>query len=441
MSFEVQTYFGPADVYIRRIVLRPPETEFQVYRHSELTIAQSYNEPNIVTSVVVDGVHPAITKTSRIFRIPELGHTSTVRVSLTQECIGFIRVHIPAGQLFEDEEYHHGYMHNVTFYRSPDELTKHVESLRHIRIENHDWLQRVRDHLRDLTSIHVCFSHYKPVDWADVRDVVMKMNNLESLRVSHHMNNSFVFELYPNTPKKLQLDGVMELVGLEHLVNVTDLTLCPHNTAGVMVISHEIVRFLRNLERLSLSFMRLPFSLLELQNMSELELHDTDVTFEDCVSIGRLLRRNRLQKLSIVRCQAMRKHGWRPVLMPLVDGANTSLQELKLSENNLSKHVYYMLEDIVNFCPTLTCLEVPSRFSYFNTTVDTRQCYFNTLGNIKCAKKDHVREGSKLARALTITFDHFRLFQNVYRRKNRRWKVLGTREAVCAPLDFVQLEI
>jgi hypothetical protein len=255
------------------------------------------------------------------------------------------------------------------------------------------------------------------------------------------MNNSFVFELYPNTPKKLQLDGVMELVGLEHLVNVTDLTLCPHNTAGAMLIPQEIVRFLRSLERLSMSFMRLPFSLMELQTMSELELHDVDLTFQDCVSIGRVLRCNRLQKLAITRCQDIRKHGWRPILMPLVDGTNTSLLELKLSENNLSKHVYYMLEDIVNFCPTLTCLEVPSHFSHFNTTVDTRQCYFNMLGNVKCAKKDHVRDGSKLARALTITFDHFRLFQNVYRRTNRRWKVLGTKESVCAPLNFVQLEI
>lgn len=438
MSFEVQSYYGLADVYIRRIILNPPEAEFQVYRHSELTIARSHNEPHVVTSVIVDGVYPAITKTSRIYRLPELGRTSTVRVSLTQECTGFIRVNIPAGQLFEDEEYHLSHTHNVTFYRSPDELIEHVKSLRHVRIENNYWLQKVRDHLRDLTSIHVCFSHHQPVDWADVRDVVLRMPNLESLRVSHYINNAFVFELYPNTPKKLHLDGVMELVGLEHLTNVTELTLCPHST-GIVVIPPEITCFLPNLERLSLSFMRLPFSLLGLQNMSELELYDVDLTFQDCVTVGRLLRRNRLQKLTIVRCQDMRKHGWRPVLMPLVDGANTSLRELRLSENSMSKHVYYMLEDIVNFCPTLVHLEVPS-LPHFTSTVDMRQCYFSTLGNIKCAKKD-VLDGSKLARALTIAFDHFRLFQNVYRRRNRRWKVLGTREAVCAPLNFLQLDI
>ncbi len=94
-----------------------------------------------------------------------------------------------------------------------------------------------------------------------------------------------------------------------------------------------------------------------------------------------------------------------------------------------------MLEDIVNFCPTLSFLEVPYNL-FFERTIVSRQDYFASLGNVKYAKNAHA-EGSALSRALSVAFDHFRLFQNVYRRKNRRWRVTGTKEVVCAPLRVV----
>ncbi len=435
MSYELQSRFGLADIYIRRIVLRPPETEFTVYCHSELAIARSYNESSVVTSVIVDGTHPAIMKTSRVFRIPELGRTSTVRVAVTQECIGFVRVCIPANEPFEAEGYHHVHTHNVVFYRSPEELVEYARSLQHVRFENAYWLGRIRDHLHDLKSVHVCFSHHQPVDWADVRDVIQRMRNLESLRISHHTGVPFVFELFPNTPGTLRLDGMMEVVGLEHFVTVRDLYLNSYSSGGFngLKIPPEIVRFLPNLERLSLTNTDLSFPLLAL-GMSELVLHSMDLTFEDLMTVGRLLRQNKLRTLEITKCPHVSKHGWRQILMPLMDGSNTSLVELTLMDNDLSTHVYYMLEDIVRSCRTLTSVCVPS-CSFFDASAWDREYYFNMLGNVNYASK-RLLDGCLLSRALTITLQTFALFRPVYRRKNRRWRRCGVREVVCSPFEL-----
>jgi hypothetical protein len=436
MSYDVQNYFQTTDVYMRRIVISPPVTEFEVYCHSELAIAQSYNDPCCITSILIDGVHSPIMKTKRIYRLPELGPTSTVRVSSTQECVSYVRVHIPHGQPFEDANYHYSStVNHLQLYRSPSEITDYVRKLTHVRIDDAYWLNQIKDTLmscRKLTSIHVGFSYLHTVSWPEVQDVILNMPDLDSLRVSYHLLRPFVFELFTNMPRKLQLDGAMELVGLERLVNVTDLTIGSDRCATV-VLPPEIIRFLPNLQRLSLSFMRLTFPLLALK-MTELVLYNMDLTFTDCVTIGRLLRRNQLQKLSVSRCPQLRKHNWRPVLMPLIDGSNTSLTELELTENDMSTHVYYMLEDIISFCPTLTRLLVPSCPDFQRRTIEMRQSYFNALGNVQIARRS-VKNGSSLERAFTITMSQFAVFQKLYRRKNRVWKAVGVKEMVCSPLE------
>lgn len=440
MSYDVQSFYGSAKVYVRRIILRPPCEEIEVYRHSELSFAYSFHEPSRISSIVVDGKHAPVVKNARLYRIPEFGPTSTVSISVLQECVCYVRVYVLSGETFEDDRYHFSWTRNVQFFRSPSEVVEYAQSLTSVRVDNSDWFDRIRSTLlssQGLRDMHLVFYSYTNTmspDWSEMQTFISGMPGLESLRVSHHSVRPFVFEIFTNTPRKLKLDGHMELVGLERLTNVEDLTVCSGGYQTI-VVPPEIVHFLPNLKRLSMAGTSIPFALTTLR-MTELKLYDMSLTFTDCVSIGRLLRRNQLRKLEISRCPNVRKHGFRPVLMPLLDGSNTSLLELKLLENDLSKHVYYMLEDIVHFCPTLQCLVVPSG-PFFAQAVAKRQSYFSTLGNVRIASKSvSVMDGSALARALTVTQQWLGVFVSVYRRKNRVWHQVGTREVVCAPLEF-----
>jgi hypothetical protein len=437
MSYDVQSFYGSAKVYVRRIILRPPCEEVEVYCHSELSFAYSFQEPSRISSIVVDGKHAPVVKNARLYRIPEFGPTSTVSISVLQECVCYVRVYVLSGETFEDDRYHFSWTTNVQFFRSPSEVVEYARTLTSVRVDNSYWFDRIRSPLlssqglRDMHLVFHSYTHTTSPDWSEMQTFISSMPGLESLRVSHHSARPFVFEVFTNTPRKLKLDGNMELVGLERLTNVEDLTIC----SGGYQIPPEIVRFLPNLNRLSLAGTSITFALTALR-MTELKLYNMSLTFTDCVTIGRLLRRNQLAKLDISRCPHVRKHGFRPVLMPLLDGSNTSLLELRLLENDLSKHVYYMLEDIVYFCPTLQRLVVPSG-PFFDQTVAKRQSYFSTLGNVRIASKSvSVMDGSALARALTVTQQCLGMFAGVYRRKNRVWHQVGTREVVCAPLEF-----
>lgn len=438
MSYDVQSFYGHAKVYIRKIILQPPNAEFEVYCHSELSFAYSFNEPCRILTIVVDGKHAPIVKSARSYRIPEFGPTSTVRISVLQECICYVRVHIPLGETFDDDSYHFSSTMNVQFFRSPSEIIEYARSLTSVRIDNSFLFNKIRNTLlstKRLRDIHIVFSYTRYQGWSDMQELISSMPDLESLRVSHHMSRPFVFELFVNTPRKLKLDGQFELVGLEHLSNVEDLTVCCSGYESSPCFPPEIAPFLLNLKRLSLAGMSITFPLAAVR-VTELDLYNMNLTFTDCVTIGRLLRRNHLHKLSISKCPHVRKHGFRPILMPLLDGSNTSLYELKLLENDFSKHVYYMLEDVVHFCPTLTRLLVPS-LPFFDEAVAKRQFYFVTMGNVKIAQK-FVADGCALARALTVTIQCLSVFGRVYRRRNRVWHDVGSREIVCKPIEVYE---
>lgn len=442
MLSELRYFFCDANVFVRRLVLEPPFTDFTAYCHSTLSIASVNTNP--VLSVTVDGSYPAFLKSRRLYRIPELGPTSSVRVHVVERCVAYLRVYIPKDPKtpFEDPDYHFLASQMVEIYRSPTELMEYVRTLTKLtldlRVVSDPSFHTVKDVLvrsGRLRSLAVCFSfscleadaRSEDSLWVEAQNILLSISGVEELDVTNlkHYYPSLVFEFFQNMPRKLTLRGRMDLFGFERLSNVEELTIS--GTELGPDLPSNFAQFIPNLKSLSMHDVNLTFPLSELR-VRDLALSRMDLTYTDCVNIGRLLRRNQLDRLSVSNCPGLLKQTWRPILLPLVDGSNRSLVELVLRGNNLSTNTYYMLEDIVKFCPTLQRLTVPIP-PFLQDMISNRESYALTVGNVRIALKS-VPDGSALARALTVFVHHCVCYVPVYRRRNRVWRQTGTRKLV-----------
>lgn len=423
--------------YVRRRKVLPPGVEMTIDMNSELSI------PDLHANVecFIDGSR-TILPNGRLSFDMNLPDTPDVHIRLvvTEPTTLFEYAFVPVGK---DVKSLAGYFRtNATrlklFRRSKPSLHEYMSSCTEVRIGPRPFSSELLLRYPNITTLKIEVCRQNDFDWTKFQVLVRNMTWLEEVHVHFvfHCVEPYVFELFDGLPKRLSIQGRVTLVALERLENVRHLTL---NMSGHYVnpIGSELIPHLQNLESLECIFGTLQLDVQSLASLKRLRLERVHGTYRDTVAIGRLLRRNQLDSLELTSCTWLKKQELRPIVQPLLDGTNTSLQRLGLIGIHLSRHMIYMLSEVIAFCPTLTALSA-DHCAELHDLAGHRNALFEDVRNIRIAKK-HVSGECVLWRTLWLTESV--LVNSValvptYRRQNRRWYRTGSRQIVCAPFEF-----
>jgi hypothetical protein len=428
--------------HVRRRVVHPPGTEFTIDMNSEL----SFPEPEGVVCFV-EGTKTLLPGQGRLSFDMNLPDTSDVniRLEVTNTIVMFEYVFVSmAGESVPAppppppvEYYYRTNKHrNKLFRRTKTSLHTYLSSQNHITLGPRPFSIERLLRYPNITTLKIDVYRQSQFDWQSFQLLLQSMTWLNELvvRFMFHLTDPYIFELFEHLPKKLTIQGKVTLAALDRLEPVRDLMInMSGNYSGI--IGPEIGPYLTRLESLHCSFGTLQLNLVELSSLRVLNLDRVLFSYRDCVAIGRLLRRNQLQSLTIQNCDHFKKKELRPIVQPLLEGTCSSLNHLGLIGVHLSKHMIYMLQDVISFCRTLTSMST-SDHPGLNSTADDRMGHFTDLGNIRIARK-HVPDGSPLGRVLELTTFDLAMFAQTWRRKNRCWYRTGWREIVCAPFEFL----
>lgn len=422
--------------YVRRRIIDPPGIELTIDMNSEL----SFPEPNGVVCFI-DGTKTLLPGQGRLAFDMNLPDTSDVniRLEVTKPTIMFEYVFFPVStQPVEvSKEYYQTKKPRQKMYRrSKESLHNYFLSQTEITIGRRPFsFERLLPY-PNITTLKIEVYRQSNFDWQTAQLLLQSMTWLEELKVCFvfHCTDPYIFELFEHLPRKLTIQGKVTLAALDRLEPVRDLTICMNGYYSGL-IGPEIGPYLSRLETLHCTFGTLQLNLAELTSLQDLTLDRVMFSYRDCVAIGRLLRRNQLKSLTIQNCDHFKKKELRPIVQPLIEGTCSSLNHLGLIDVHLSKHMIYMLQDVISFCHTLTSMATSDHPGLISA-VDDRIGHFYDLGNIRIARK-HVPGGSPLGRALELTMSDFAMFAPTWRRKNRCWYRTGWREIVCAPFEFV----
>ena len=425
--------------YVRRRTVHPPGIELTVDMNSELSVA----DLDADTVCFVNGVQTILPpgRLSFLSFDMNLPDTSDVnlRLIVSKPAILFEYVFVPMREGFVPPSVEYYYNSNKPsnklFRRTKNSLHAYLSSQTHITLGPRPFsIERLLQYT-NITTLKIIVYRQSQFDWQTFQLLLQNMTWLEELEVRFVFDctDPYVFELFEHLPKKLTIQGKVTLAAMDRLEPVRDLTInMSNNYSGP--IGPEMTPYVTRLESLHCSFGTLQLNLVELSSLQVLTLDRVIFSYRDCVAIGRLLRRNQLKSLTLRDCEHFRKKELRPIVQPLLEGTCSSLYHLGLIDVHLSKHMIYMLQDVVSFCRTLTSMTT-SHHPGLISTADDRMGYFSDLGNIRIARK-HVPD-SPLGRVLELTIFEFAMFTQTWRRKNRRWYRTGWCEIVCAPFEFV----
>lgn len=425
--------------YVRRRTVQPPGIEMTIDMNSELSI------PDLHANVqcFVNGV-PTILPTGRLSFDMNLPDTCDVNLRLvtSEPFVLFEYSFVPArddAEMLIDSGYFRTNAPRFKLYRrTKSSMHEYMSSRTELTLGYRPFSADILLRYPNITSLKIEVFRPSVFDWAAFQSIVRDMTWLEELSVHVMLEGlePYVFELFEGLPTKFSIRGKVTMVALERLRNVRNLTL---DMSGQYEspISTELSPHLQNLTSLNCIFGVLQFDLRTLMSLQTLKLDRVRFAYSDCVAIGRLLRRNQLQSLELTDCEWFRKNELRPIVQPLLDGSNTSLYHMGLRGIRMSKHMIYMLQDVITFCPTLTSLYTDESPDLLHVC-ETRRGLFEDVRNIRITKK-HVPERSVLRRVLELTESvllGLAPYFPTYRRRNRRWHRTGERALVCAPFEF-----
>lgn len=437
-SYEDFIYFESwSNEYVRRRTVHPPGMEFVIDMNSELSVPDSHGK----VECFVNGTRTFLPSGRLSFDmdVPDTPEVH-IRLNVPEPIVVFEYVFVPVHHhqtvKLSKDYYRTNKPRQKLFRRSKESLHAFFSSRTEITLGCRPFsIERLLQY-RNITTLKIDVLRQIQFDWRKFQLLVQSMPWLEELRVNFVFQciDPYVFELFEHLPAKFTVQGKVQMAALDRLKPVRDLAI---NMSGnySSFIGPEIGPYLTHLGTLHCTFGVLQLNLTELTSLLDLTLDRVIFSYRDCVAIGRLLRRNQLQKLSVQNCDHFGKNELRPIVQPLLEGVCTSLNHLGLTGVHLSKHMIYMLQDVISFCHTLTSMSTQDHLELISTA-DDRSGHFYDLGNIRIARK-HVPDGSPLGRALELTMSDFTMFAPLWRRKNRCWYRTGWREIVCAPFEFV----
>jgi hypothetical protein len=280
----------------------------------------------------------------------------------------------------------------------------------------------------------------------EIQEVIRGMPWLERIRIhdtSHHWHAE-PLDLSVGLPKIIELEGNLRIRGVEGWTHVEQLELHDFSIHADLFndrVSGMPSGFLGCLTSLKvLVLFKMDCSTLKdlgTANVSELRIEkprNVDRAF--CVGIGRLLRRNRLVKLAFRASDAPKKHDFQYVLRPLLEGSNTSLEELDLTGTDMSTMcLMYFMEDVIKFCPTIRTIRGFDSSEWLQTLAYRRNNYAAIKNGLQTLL-DVARPDSVVARSLEIVKSFIAVFPPTYRRRNRKWHRTGSKELVSTPLEL-----
>jgi hypothetical protein len=271
---------------------------------------------------------------------------------------------------------------------------------------------------------------------AEIQELVQKMPWLEHVHIFdgsyHHRHETL--DVFEGMPKFVTLSGNLKFGRyFERWACIERLELID------ISIPFPFFQNLTNLKSLSLNMQDLSTigSLTTLsRTVTELIIRrPRNYNRRTCVDIGRLLRRNQLKHLVLQRFETVTKNDFLYVILPLLDGSNTSLEVLDVAGTCVSTHTLYFFEDVINFCPTIQRIGGLNWFSHLWDTKIRRNTYAAVKPPLR-ALLDTARPGSVFARALELALGQVTTFAPTYRRSNRKWYRTGYREIVSTPLEL-----
>jgi hypothetical protein len=281
----------------------------------------------------------------------------------------------------------------------------------------------------------------------EIQEVIRGMPWLERICIhdKSYPSRAEPLDLSVGLSKIVELEGNLRIRGVEGWTHVEHLELRDFSIpAGLFTVrvSGMPSGFLGCLTSLRvLVLCRMDCSTLKdlsLSNASELRIEkpqNVDRAF--CVSIGRLLRRNRLTKLAIRGPFEPKKHDFQYVLLPLLEGSNTSLEELDLVGTDMSTTcLMYFMEDMIKFCPTIRTIRGFDSSEWLQSLAERRNNYAAIQSSLR-ALLDAARPDSVVARSLEIVRSFTAVFSPTYRRRNRKWHRTGSKELVSTPLELL----
>ncbi len=414
--------------FVRRRQVDPPGAEFTIDMNSELSIPGTH----VDVECFVNGVR-TILPTGRLSFDMNLPDSSDVhiRLNVREPLILFEYAYAP-GALEMDGFYCTKNSRPKLFRHSKQSLHTYMSSCREITIGTRPFSVDTLLRYPNITSLKIEMRGNE-FDWGKFQFVVRSMTWLKELHILFFERvDPYIFELFECLPEKVTFQGRYTLVALDRLSSVRDLTIKKYGPQTDPIES-ELGPYLSHLRSLTCFGGTLQLDLTELRSLTSLTLNGVHCTYRDAVAIGRLLRRNQLESLRFERCVWISKRELRPILQPLLEGVNASLRHLGVVSVNMSRHMTYMLSDVVNFCPTLTSLSVDAPGEEFS---QDRMLHFEDVRNTRIAKT-YVPVGSPLWRVFDLVESELAVFLPTYRRENRRWRRTGLRQLVCAPFEFV----
>jgi hypothetical protein len=337
------------------------------------------------------------------------------------------------------------YARTKLFRRSKASLHEFMSSRTEVTLGQRSFSMETLLRYPNITTLNIEVREQRDFNWQKFQLAVRSMTWLKELSLSfkYFPAEPYVFELFEGLPPKLTITGGVTVVAVDRLTTVRDLTAdmrCNYYR-NLNTIGPHFAPYLQSVESLEFIYGTLQLDVRSLASLKNLRLDRVNFTYRDCVAIGRLLRRNQLESLEIRNCEWLKKNELRPIVQPLLEGTNTSLHRLGLFGIHMSKHMIYMLQDVVSFCPTLTSFALESdSSSHLLQFVQDRSDLFEDVRNIRIAK-NHVPDVCPLKRAMELTESVFvnnpGISMPTFKRRNRRWHRTRTRQIVCAPFEFL----
>ncbi len=413
--------------YVRRIQLNAGVNFIDVYGGSKVMFSDSSSVKSIMTNGE-ELIHTFWFLQRYSVRIPS--PKRKVRIEVTRNCECVIILKLNKAAHFTDPHYENElflFMKTTSQYDFMDRQHKTFHLVRHLLPECY--------HLKSIRFYNTVL----PRDASlieQIRQLLPQMPWLESFKIT--TTGTETFELFEHLPKEFMISSSQQLVIFpsERLRGVERLSL-----EGVECLPDAVENLRQNLRHLELKYTGLSFDIFSLRNLTSLSLcHISLLTFQHTVEISRLLRKNRLKSLSIIDCSQLRKADVCRILLPLVDGSNTTLEELELSSNLMTTHVSYMLEEVVSFSPMLRRFSTDAYSSKrVYDAIVVRNEASGTLQTIKRALGfTNSSTNPDLEHALHITARVFAVFAPVYTHKKRVWRRSGLKEVVPT---FVEMDL
>lgn len=279
---------------------------------------------------------------------------------------------------------------------------------------------------------------------AEIRDLIRQMPWLEHIHIvdtsSHHHHRTETLDFFEFLPKSVMLSGNLKLGRcLEqqwpHIERLETYDLCDLSSTVPSLAFFQKFTGLKSLTLILHDLSTMNLTTLS-RTMTELTIRSPRIIDRrTCVDIGRLLRRNQLKKLNLHRLETVKKNELLYVLKPLLEGSNMSLEELDVTHTNLSTTLYFYLEDVINFCPTIRTMKGLYRSKSMYNASKRRNAYAAVKNPLQTLVAT-ARPGSTFARALELTLEQIRTYMPTYRRLNRKWYLTGYQEVVSTPLEF-----